>query len=99
MRDRRGKAATKAPAKKTTSDDPTKDEFRAVKREIQSRLRNKQVFERITALREAGKYPTLDAAKLIFNVGLKDDAPEVRTAAYDTLLDFKDNPEIAPTCS
>ncbi|HEY4311777.1 MAG TPA: hypothetical protein VGN12_20185, partial [Pirellulales bacterium] len=87
--------AAKAPAKEAAPDDPVKEEFRAAKREIQTRLRNKQVFERITALRSAGKYPTLDAAKLVVTVGLKDDAPEVRSAAYDTLLDFKDNDEIA----
>ncbi len=51
------KAVAKASAKETSADDPTKEEFRTVKREIQSRLRNKQVFERITALRDVGKYP------------------------------------------
>jgi hypothetical protein len=76
-------------------DGNAKDEFRAAKKDIQTRLRNKQVFERISALRDAGKYPTIDAAKLVVSVGLKDDAPEVRSAAYDTLLDFKDNAEVA----
>ena len=60
-----------------------------------SRCATNRSSERTTALRDIGKYPTLDAAKLVISVGLKDDAPEVRNAAYDTLLDFKDNPEIA----
>ena len=40
-------------------------------------------------------YPNVDAAKLLVNVGLRDDEPSVRDAAYHTLLDFKDNAEIA----
>ncbi|HVU89704.1 MAG TPA: VWA domain-containing protein [Pirellulales bacterium] len=94
--DKAPKSAAKTAAKKeAAADNDAKEEFRAAKKDIQTRLRNKQVFERITALRDAGKYPTPDAAKLIVSVGLKDDAPEVRSAAYDTLLDFKDNAEVA----
>jgi len=91
-------ATDKSPAKVSpaaSSADDAKEEFRAAKREIQARLRNKQPFERIAALRQVGHYPTVDAAKLLVGVGLKDDTPEVRSAAYDTLLDFKDEPEIA----
>ncbi len=88
------KAPTKSePAAAAAAD--AKEEFRTAKREIQARLRNKQPFERIAALRQVGHYPTVDAAKLVVGVGLKDDTPEVRSAAYDTLLDFKDDPEIA----
>jgi hypothetical protein len=75
--------------------DADKDEFRTAKREIQVKLRNKQPFERVAGLRQLHDYPNAEAAKLLVTVGLKDDSAEVRSAAYDTLLDLKDNGEIA----
>jgi hypothetical protein len=82
-------------AKEGVTKDGDKEEFRAARREIQARLRKKQPFERIAALRDLHTYPTVDAAKLLVTVGLRDDTAEVRSAAFDTLLDFKDNSEIA----
>ena len=88
-------AAKTASGRDAGAKDAAKDEFRAVRRDIQARLRNKQPFERIAAVRDLHHYPTVEAAKLLVAVGLKDDTPEVRSAAYDTLLDFKDDAEIA----
>ena len=84
-----------AAADKKAAANEVKDDFRTVRREIQSRLRAAQPFDRASALRDLHRYPTVDAVKLLLNVGLKDDVPEVRTAAYDTLLDFKNDEGIA----
>jgi hypothetical protein len=90
------KAATpKKTAAATTPDKAEKDEFGTAKREIQAKLRSKQTLERVAALRQLHNYPNVDAAKLLVTVGLRDDEPSVRDAAYHTLLDFNDNAEIA----
>ncbi len=78
----------------SVSKDDAKDQFRTARRDIQARLRNKLPFERAAALRELQKYPTVDAAKLLVTLGLKDGTPEVRSAAYNTLLDFKDDADV-----
>jgi von Willebrand factor type A domain len=90
------KAAT---AKKTSAakapEKAEKDDFGTAKREIQARLRSKQPLERIAALRQLHDYPIVDAARLLVTVGLRDDEPSVRDAAYYTLLDLNDHADIA----
>ena len=72
-----------------------KDGFRTARREISSRLHHRDTIERVAAVRDLHNYPTVDAVKLLLSVGFKDESPEVRTAAYSTLLDFKDDEAIA----
>jgi hypothetical protein len=92
--DDKAAAPARASAAKTP-DRAEKDEFRAIKREVQARLRNKSSSERIAALRQLHYYPSVDTVKLLINPGLRDDEPSVRDAAYHALLDFTDNAEIA----
>ncbi|HVU88922.1 MAG TPA: VWA domain-containing protein [Pirellulales bacterium] len=92
---RTGKKVAVAKAVTKTAEDAAKDEFRAAKREIQGRLRSKQVPERIAAVRQLNVYRGVEAARLLVTVGLQDDEPSVRDAAYHQLLDFNDDLDIA----
>ena len=94
--DKAEKTAIKTAAtKEADGNSDAKDEFPPPRRTFKPGCATSKSLSALRALRDAGKYPTIDAAKLVVSVGLKDDAPEVRNAAYDTLLDFKDNAEVA----
>ena len=58
-------------------------------------VRSKKPFRPHRGCRDIGNYPTVDAVKLLMRSDSRMTAPEIRSAAYDTLLDFKDNAEIA----
>jgi hypothetical protein len=71
------------------------DDFNKAKARIQQKLRNKQAAYRAEGIREAGRYATLEAARLLVKPGLGDQADEVRKAAYEGLLEHRQQPEIA----
>ncbi|MBI1902411.1 MAG: VWA domain-containing protein [Planctomycetia bacterium] len=70
-------------------------EFRKAKPKLQQKLRSKKVDDRVAAMEELKGFPTLDAAKLVVQVGLDDKAPEVKQAAYGTLLALRGEKEIS----
>ncbi len=72
-----------------------REELRATMRKIQARLRMKQPAERVSAVRQLHDYPSVDSAKMLVTIGLVDNEPSVREAAYYTLLDLKDDEPIA----
>jgi hypothetical protein len=70
-------------------------EFRKAKPKLQQKLRSKQIDDRVAAMEEIKGFLTLDAAKLVVQVGLDDQAREVKQAAYGTLLAMRGEKEIA----
>jgi len=70
-------------------------EFRAAKGPILQLMRSKQVDNRIKGLEQLGEFPLVDAAKVLVQVGFKSQPPEVRRAAYETLLKWSDDEDIA----
>ncbi|MBI2827454.1 MAG: VWA domain-containing protein [Planctomycetia bacterium] len=75
-------------------DDTAEADFRIARPKFQSRLRAKEPEERIAAVQDLRRYPTVDAVKMVVNSGLKDRVPEVRKAAHETLLALKSNDDI-----
>ena len=75
-------------------DETAETDFRLARPKFQSRLHSKKAEERIAAVQDLRRYPTIDAVKMVVTAGFKDRTPEVRKAAYETLLAFKDNGEI-----
>lgn len=75
-------------------DDTAETDFRIARPKFQSRLHSKQAEERIAAVQELRRYPTIDAVKMVVNSGLRDRTPEVRQAAHDTLLAFNGDEDI-----
>lgn len=70
-------------------------DFKSAKREIQTKLRSREPADRVAALRELAEFKEVDAAKLVLATGFKNAAPEVRRAAFETLLAYKDEPKVA----
>jgi len=69
-------------------------EFSAAKRVINEELKSRKSLDRITALDRLQNYPTVEAAKLVLDRGLKDKSQEVREAAALTLMNYKDNQQV-----
>ncbi|HTU26134.1 MAG TPA: VWA domain-containing protein [Pirellulales bacterium] len=96
------KPAAKPAAKHPTKPDAAKQaaakeeaaEFKAARPEIQRQMKSKTVSTRVEGVRRLAGYPQVEAAKLAITAGMVDEAPEVRTAAYETLLKFSTNEEI-----
>jgi hypothetical protein len=76
------------------ADEPKKDAHSA-QHEVQTLLRSRQSEDRALAMRRLADLPPLDSVKLVVQVGLDDRAPEVRRAAYETLLTWKDQHDVA----
>jgi hypothetical protein len=76
------------------ADDEQKKDARAVQHEVQSLLHSRQSEDRVLAMRRLKEFPPLDGAKLVVQHGLEDRTPEVRRAAYETLLTWKDQREV-----
>ncbi len=72
------------------------DEFNKAKRTLSPMLRSKLTEDRVSAVKKLQKFPIADAVKLL-NVSLGDSEPEVRQAAFDTLLDLSDKQEVCDT--
>ena len=72
-----------------------KKDFRAAQHEVQTLLHSRRPEDRVTAMRRLKDLPPLDAARLVVQLGLDDRLPEVRGAAYQTLLGWKDQREVS----
>lgn len=57
---------------------------------ITAKLRGKAVEGRLEGVAKLVEYPSADAARLLIQYPLRDESPEVRRAAYEALLKFKD---------
>jgi hypothetical protein len=69
-------------------------ESRAAWKPIQAQLRGRLTTERVDAVRKLRTFPPLEAAKLVVQLGLGDRTPEVRRAAYETLLTWSEDAEV-----
>jgi Mg-chelatase subunit ChlD len=67
----------------------------ADRRAIQVQLHSHTMSERLDAVRQLASFPPVEGAKLVMQVGLVDRDPEVRHAAYQTLLTWKNNREVS----
>ena len=74
-------------------------EFRAAKTGLQQQLRGRNPDGRIAALKKLAEYPVADAAKLALGVATKDEAAEVREAAWRTVSTLSENPAAAKLLS
>jgi hypothetical protein len=73
--------------------DPSKAD-RSGLRTVQKQLRSESASQRVEAVERLRELPTLEGAKFIVPALLIDPAREVRHAAYDTLLGWKDQREV-----
>ncbi len=69
---------------------PERPESRATQRQLHSR----STLDRADAVRQLAQFPPLEGARLAVQVGLADREADVRRAAYETLLGWKDNAQI-----
>ncbi|HEY2838101.1 MAG TPA: VWA domain-containing protein [Pirellulales bacterium] len=76
------------------AEDKVRDAFRAAKPKIQTRLHKKLIEDRVEAMQDLKRFPTVDAVKFVMVTLSREKAIEVHEAAYETLLEFKDDPEI-----
>jgi HEAT repeat protein len=76
------------------AEDKARDAFRTAKPKLQTRLHKRQIEDRVEAVNELKRYPTVDAVKLLMVSLSREKALEVHEAAYETLLTFKDDAEI-----
>jgi len=63
-------------------------------RAAQARLHSRSTADRAGAVRRLAELPPLDGARLAVQVGLADREPDVRRAAYETLLGWKDDAQV-----
>lgn len=70
------------------------EDFKHAKQAIQTQLRSKQPADRIQAFYKLKKFHDPDAARLVLQLGLKDAAPEVRVAAYETLRAYAGDADV-----
>ncbi len=76
---------------------PAADETKAEQAELrlaQRQLRSPDEMQRIEGIRRLRAMPSAEAAKIIVPAGLVDTAPGVRFTAYNTLLAWKDDPQV-----
>src|SRR6185295_16622405 len=69
-------------------------DFRSAKGPILQLLRSKQLDNRVKGIEQLKDFPLVEAAKILVQTGFKAQPPEVRRAAYATLLQWGDNDEI-----
>ncbi|HEV3021662.1 MAG TPA: HEAT repeat domain-containing protein, partial [Pirellulales bacterium] len=69
-------------------------DFKLARRGIQQQMKSRNPETRLAAVRRLADYPTAEAAKVLFQMGFASGDELVRKAAYETLLVFKDNPEV-----
>jgi Mg-chelatase subunit ChlD len=76
--------------------DESKDakEFKLAKRGIQQQLKSRNPEARLAAVHRLAEYSTAEAAKVLYQMGFASDDEQVRRAAYETLLSFRENPEV-----
>ena len=67
-------------------------ELRIAQRQVRSPI----VAQRVEGIERLRDTPGVEAARVIVPLGLVDSAPEVRRAAYKTLLAWKDDPQVGP---
>lgn len=75
------------------ADDPA--EPPAARRALQQQFRNRSPEIRAEAFRKLRELPPMEAAKLIVPIGLSDREQDVRRAAYEALLTFRNDEEVA----
>jgi hypothetical protein len=63
-------------------------------RSLQTQLRSRLPSQRVEAVKRLRDFPALDALKLMVPSALTDREEEVRRAAYETLLTWKNDPEV-----
>lgn len=68
--------------------------FEAVKKAALEKFKSVKPAERAAGMAMLAGHPSVDAAKVLSEKGLKDRSSDVRQAAYQTLLKFKDDLEI-----
>jgi len=86
-------AAQSKPAAKTAKADNAPD-FANVRRDVQTRMRSRQASDRAAALQLLEGRASVDAAKLVVQLGFKDRDADVRKAAFDVLLSFNDRQDV-----
>jgi hypothetical protein len=62
---------------------------------VQTQLHSRLTLDRVDALQRLADFPPLEGARLVLQVGLTDQEPEVRDAASAALLVWKDNADVA----
>jgi hypothetical protein len=72
------------------------EQFKGAQRELMRLVRSKQTPERLEGIKRLQQYPLEDAVKLI-HARLDDAEPDVRQAAYDTLMEMNGNYEVCET--
>ena len=78
------------PAQAPDTAKPERSGSRATQRQLHSR----STADRVDAVRQLAQFPPLEGAKLAVQVGLADREVNVRRAAYETLLDWKDDAQV-----
>ena len=76
----------------SAADEPK--ENRANRRAVLTQLHSRYTLDRAEAVRRLADFPPLEGAKLVMQSGLGDPEQEVRHAAYETLLTWKDEREV-----
>jgi hypothetical protein len=66
----------------------------AARRAAPAQLHSRMPADRTAAMRRLAELPALEGAKVVVQTGLKDRAPEVRRAAYEMLLGWKDDDRV-----
>ena len=82
--------AGSSPAQAPDTAKPERPESRATQRQLHSR----STLDRVDAMRQLAKFPPLEGAKFAVQVGLADREADVRRAAYETLLGWKDDAQV-----
>jgi hypothetical protein len=82
---------------RAAGDDPSPSvaaRYREVQAGIAQRLRSRNPDDRIGALRDLASYPLAEVARTVLQTGQRDEHPDVRQAAYETLYHFRDSSEV-----
>ena len=79
-----------SPAQAPDTAKPEQAESRATQRQLHSR----SILDRTDAVRKLAEFPPLEGARLAVQVGLADREVDVRRAAYETLLGWKDDAQV-----
>ena len=82
--------AGRSPAQVSDTAKPERPQSMAVQRHLHSR----STLDRVDAVRQLANFSPLEGAKLAVKVGLADREADVRRAAYETLLGWKDNAQV-----
>jgi hypothetical protein len=79
-----------SPAQAPDTAKPDRLELKATQRQLHSR----STLDRTGAVRKLAEFPPLEGARLAVQVGLADREVDVRRAAYETLLGWKDDAQV-----